>query len=109
MAESLSNPGPRRMPPRFGSLFWDCDLSMLDIDRHADQVIERVLQDGDLASVRWLLHTYGDGVVKRFVIEQGPRHLDAKILSFWYGYYDLGEAPCTTRSSLIDSERGSRY
>jgi hypothetical protein len=100
---------PRRIPAKFASLFWDGDLSTLDVDRHREQVLERVLQDGDLESVRWVLETYGDAVVRGFILEHGARRLDPKVLSFWYGYYGLGEAPCTKRSSQIGSEKAWRY
>lgn len=100
---------PRRVPPEFASLFWDCDLHTLDVDRHREQILERVLQDGDLEAVRWVLATYGDAGVRAFVIETGPRRLTPKILTFWWSYYDLGEPSCTTRSSRIASERGWRY
>ena len=109
MDASQTRPEPRRVPARFASLFWDSDLDTLDMDVHSEQIIERTLQDGDLESVRWLLQSYGDERVRRFVLERGAKRLEPRILSFWYGYYELGEAPCTKRSSLIDSERGSRY
>lgn len=119
--QMVRNPHPRamtrqaadretsRVPPDLGPLFWDCDLTALDVERHREQILERVLQDGNLDAVRWMLRTYGDDAVSRFILEQGSRRLDPKILSFWRNYYDLGEPPCTTRSSLIASERGWRY
>jgi len=112
-AREMTGPGsprePRRVPPELGSLFWDCDLRTLDVERHREQILERVLQDGDLEAVRWALATYGDEVVRAFVLDAGSRRLTPKILTFWWSYYDLGEPSCTTTSSLIASERGWRY
>ena len=102
-------PTPRPVPERWTPLFWDCDLRDLDLDRHRDQIIERVLQDGDVESVRWLLETFGDETFRNFVIDHGERRLDPKILGFWWSDYGLGEPACATRSSLIHSARGSRY
>jgi hypothetical protein len=109
MNEDTIHDPARRVPADLASLFWDCNLDTLDLERHSEQILERVLQDGDLRSVRWALKVYGEETVRRFVVEHGQRRLDPKILSFWYAYYDLGDPPCTTRSSLIGSETGWRY
>ena len=75
-AREMTGPGgprePRRVPAELGSLFWDCDLRTLDVERHREQILERVLQDGDLEAVRWALATYGDEVVRAFVLDAGP-------------------------------------
>jgi hypothetical protein len=107
--ESQPARSPGELPPGLASLFWDCDLATLDVERHREQILERVLQDGDLDAVRWALEAYGDAALRHFVVEHGAKRLDPKILSFWYHYYELGEPPCTTKSSLIGSAKGWRY
>ncbi|MBI4606464.1 MAG: hypothetical protein HY721_31245 [Planctomycetes bacterium] len=102
-------PGVRALPAELLELFWDWDLRELDLAHHREQIMERVLQDGSLEAVRWLLSAFGDPGVRQFVVENGTRRLDPKILSFWMNYYDLGAPPCTTRSLLIDNEMGWRY
>lgn len=109
MNEGESHRPARRVPDHLSAIFWDGDLGTLDLDRHRDQIIERVLQDGTLEAVRWVLREYGDDVIRTFVSEKGAKRLDPKILSFWYSHYKLGDPPCMTRSSLIDSATGWRY
>lgn len=36
------------------SLFWDTDLSKLDIEKNKQYIIERILELGDRNAVRWL-------------------------------------------------------
>jgi hypothetical protein len=111
------NPGQGRqgpdpstaLPAELHGLFWDCEPSALDLNEHREHIIERILNDGAMDSVRWLLRAYGDDSVRGFVVDHGAARLDPKVLSFWYGYYELGDPPCTERSSLIGNKRAWRY
>ena len=88
-----------QLPAEFASLFWDCDLGTLDICRHRDQILERVLGAGTVEAVRWVLDTYGDETVREFVSGYGLERLSREALAFWYSYYDMGELPCMRKSS----------
>lgn len=63
-------------------------------------VLERILEYGSLAAVRWALNTYGIGRVKEFLRNRGVRTLSRKTLSFWTLLLDLEGEECFERSSL---------
>jgi hypothetical protein len=56
--------GPLGLP---ANLFWDCNLNTLDADKHAGQVIERILEYGGLAEWRIMRHYYGDEKMRQAV------------------------------------------
>lgn len=41
-----------------GYLFWDIDVSKLDLQLHKKYIIERILEYGDFPELKWLLATY---------------------------------------------------
>ena len=71
------------LPPDLHHLFWDCRPETVDTQTHAPFVLERILEYGTLAAVRWALQAYGRDRIKRFLGEQGVRRLSRKSLSFW--------------------------
>jgi DNA-binding Lrp family transcriptional regulator len=46
---------PRRVPRRFWHLFWDVNPESIDLRRHADYVVARVLEFGDRNALAWLV------------------------------------------------------
>lgn len=46
---------PRRVPRRFWHLFWDANPASVDLRRHSDYVVARVLEFGDRNAVAWLV------------------------------------------------------
>jgi transcriptional regulator with XRE-family HTH domain len=60
---------PRQLPPTMSRLFWDTDTHKLDLARHADYIITRVLEKGDLEDWNWLRWTYGDARIARLTRE----------------------------------------
>lgn len=88
------------LPTTLHPLFWDCRPEALDCEAHAPFILERVLEYGSLAAVRWALDTYGDDRIKAFLRDRGRRTLSRKTLSFWTILLDLEGEPCFERSSL---------
>ena len=78
----------------------------LRTDRHAPFIIERLLEYGSLAAVRWVLDVYGRERLKSYLRERGVRTLSRKTLSFWTLVLGLEGEPCFDRSSL---ERSRPY
>jgi hypothetical protein len=89
-----------RPPPALASLFWDHPLEAIDTDRHADLVMERILEYGSLAAARWALATYGVDGLRAFLRRRGVRVLSRKTLSFWIFLLDLEGDECFAPSSL---------
>jgi len=90
-------------------LFWDCRPESIDPDAHAPLVLERVLEYGSLASVRWALDAYGPDRVREFLRARGARTLSRKTLSFWKMLLDLESEPCFETSSLRRSRSFWNY
>ena len=88
------------LPPDLHRLFWDCRPESIDPEVQAPFVLERILEYGSLAAVRWALNTYGIGRVKEFLRDRGVRTLSRKTLSFWTLLLDLEAEACFERSSL---------
>lgn len=63
-----------------GSLFWDIDKNLLDLDTCPGQIIQRVLEYGTLNDWKQILRYYGlDKIVNE---SRSLRSLDPKALSF---------------------------
>ena len=91
------------LPSELHDLFWDCRPADVDLEIHAPFVLERVLEYGSLAAVRWALLTYGPERLATFLRERGVRTLSRKTLSFWVLQLGLEAEPCFERSSLSRS------
>ncbi|MFZ1075450.1 MAG: hypothetical protein WAN50_03695 [Minisyncoccia bacterium] len=52
------------LPANIKRLFWDMDSDALDAEKHADAIIERVLNTGSLADWKWLVQNYGTGAIQ---------------------------------------------
>jgi hypothetical protein len=63
------------------SLFWDVDPKDIDLKRHAQYVIERVLDFGNDDEVRWLWQTYSKRKIRNVV--NTSRVLHAKSKALW--------------------------
>jgi hypothetical protein len=71
----------RRLPRRLYSFFWEVNPKQVDLRRHAEYVIERLLEHGDLSAIRWLLKTYSERQIVRVV--KRSRQLSRKTANFW--------------------------
>ena len=91
------------LPPEFHHLFWDCRPETIDTETHGPFILERVLEYGSLAAVRWALKTYGAERLKGFLRERGVRTLSRKTLSFWTLQLGLEGEACFEKSSLTRS------
>jgi len=56
------------------SLFWDVDPKTIDPEKHAEYIIERVLDFGELEEVRWLAHRYPKRLIRKTLKESRVIH-----------------------------------
>ena len=91
------------IPRELHHLFWDCHPDQVDPEAHAPFVMERLLEYGTLAGVRWALAVYGPERIKRFLMDRGRRTLSRKTLAFWILILGLDAEPCFETSSLARS------
>ena len=75
------------LPPQADVLFWDVDLTQLDLRKHGRYVITRLLTMGRPEHVRWVLRSYS----RQEIIEaiRTARNLDPKTANFWALYFDI--------------------
>ena len=71
----------RETMPRRPSLFWDVDPKTVDPDKHARYIIERVLDFGNDAEVRWLYHSYPRALIRDVV--ESSRVLEPDTRALW--------------------------
>ena len=77
------------IPSAFSPFFWDVHVHELDKDRHRIFIIERLLNEGDQHTLRWLLEVYTDGELRQAVMT--ARGLNRKATRYWQHYFGLRE------------------
>ena len=80
-------PSLRGIPRAQRWLFWEVDVSRLDVDRDADSILARILEHGRMVDVRWVLRRYGNERIHRFFREVGHPELTPRTLAFWRAYF----------------------
>jgi hypothetical protein len=59
------------IPDEVVRLFWDVDPTTVDLQRHADYVLERVMLRGGWVAMKWLRATYPQDVLADFIRRKG--------------------------------------
>lgn len=80
LAQSKTNKS-RRLPRRLHQFFWEVNPRQIDLRQHAEYVIARLLEHGDLEAIRWLLANYTEPEIAS-VVKQS-RQLSRKTANFW--------------------------
>ncbi len=70
------------MPEEVVRLFWEIDPATLDLEKHRDYVLERIMSRGDWAAMSWLRATYSSDLLADFVRRRGAR-LPPRELAYW--------------------------
>lgn len=63
-------------------LFWEVDPDTIDLERHRDYVLERVMARGDWTAMRWLIRTVPAAQLAEFLVRKGKR-LAPRERAFW--------------------------
>jgi hypothetical protein len=80
------------LPPDVARLFWDIDPERIDLRRHLDYVMERVMSRGGWVAMRWLRATYPLEEIGDFLKRKG-RRLAPRELAYWSLIADLDITP----------------
>ena len=91
MVDDAHNPVLTSIPMSLAPFFQEYDLEGLDLQRSASSIIERVLQYGNRAEIRWLFQVYPREQVAGWVRRWGEYGLPEPHLSFWKLLLDLPE------------------
>ena len=71
------------IPPSLAICFAEYRLEALDLERDAVLIIERTLEDGTRAELRWLFASYGLPRIRDVVRRMGFRKLSKRAFAFW--------------------------
>ena len=71
------------LPLSLAPFFQEYDLAKLDLHRSAGTIIERVLQYGSRAEIRWLFQVYPRQQIADWVRRWGQYALPEPHLTFW--------------------------
>lgn len=70
------------VPDCVSRLFWEVAPSEVDLERHRDYVLERVMSRGGWEAMRWLRATYSRDTIADFLSRKGGR-LTARDRAYW--------------------------
>lgn len=81
------------------SLFWDVDSEGLNPDTHADFIIQRILDKGDINDFNWAVDFYGKDSVEK-VFQKNIGKLNSKSNNFWCFYFNIDKSQCIPKQSI---------
>lgn len=87
MSNMRSQSKPTPVPDEFYYLFWDADPKRIDLKKNARYVIERVLEIGDLKSLKWIQMLYPTNRIIETL--KTSRKISPKSKNFWSIWFDL--------------------
>lgn len=96
--------GGGKLPQRMERYFWEVDVDRMDLEKHKNYVIERVLDWGKTDDVKWLLARYGKEGIKEALRQR--RGLSRSTAVFWADMLDLDkrkEVACLKKEELAGS------
>lgn len=87
-----------RLPEFAHCYFWDIDPAELDVSEYPRYVIERLLEYGDLPSVRWMERRFSREEIVEVL--KSSRALSRKSANFWLGVLNVQreEVRCMSRA-----------
>ena len=74
---------PNGLPETSAWLFPEYEFTRMNPDEYAGVVIERILERGSWAEIRWALERYGRRGVAKWVRQHGYRRLDRRAFEYW--------------------------
>lgn len=71
-----------QLPYDVTMLFWEVDPGAVDLERHRDYVLERVMSRGGWEAMRWLRGAYPVDQLREFLVSHGAR-LCGRDFAYW--------------------------
>jgi hypothetical protein len=72
--------------------FWDYEISSLNWEQHQDFIVKRILQYGDLPSLRWLRAQIGDTGLREWIVKRKGSGLSPRQIRYWAIILDIEPA-----------------
>lgn len=80
-----------------GRLFWDVDLSEVDLEKYPEWTVERVLEFGNFEDVQLLIRHFGNAAFLDLVAE--ARFSSRRTMCFWHSLLAYEGRACTRKFS----------
>jgi hypothetical protein len=74
---------PQFVPGSLAPFFQEYEISNFSPEKDAHTIIERTLQFGNRAELRWLFEAYGETKIREWVQRFGQESLPQPHLNFW--------------------------
>lgn len=66
---------------KFKIIFWDSDVSAINIDQYKIYIIERILELGDIQEVKWMFDRFSNETIKKTLYS--CRDITERSSHFW--------------------------
>ena len=70
------------IPESLAWLFWEVDPTTIDLERHRDYVLERIMTRGDWIAMRWLIDRVEKPILAEFLARRADQ-LSPRDRAFW--------------------------
>ena len=74
---------PNIIPASLARLFQDYEFESMDVNVHANTIIERTLEMGTWEELHWLFHHYGIQRIIEYIQRYAHRRLSKMAFNYW--------------------------
>jgi len=84
---------PKKLPKSFQEYFWDTDFDKINLSSNTKYVIKRILDRGNLDSIKWILNNFPIDIIKHTLISS--KDISRKTANFWAEYFNIPKSQIT--------------
>jgi hypothetical protein len=84
-------PAQNKLPADSDWLFPEYDFEKINLESHRGVIIERILEKGSWAQIRWLFTTFSEAKVTLWVRQHGFRLLSRRSFALWRLVLDVSD------------------
>lgn len=83
------------LPKQLRPFFWDVDFQGLSIEGASYFIISRLLDRGDVSSIKFLFRTFSEKQMTHVI--KNSRSLSKRSRQFWKTFFDMEDEICTPK------------
>jgi hypothetical protein len=95
MEKTVLSKKTERIPESLKPFFWDVDFENLSVADFSHFIISRLMEHGDEAGLRFLMHTYSRRELQETL--RTSRSISRRSRKFWALLLDVKEESCTVK------------